>query len=178
MIRKFTMVVLLFQSFLVASCGKLCKDKELSITRGVYTGTLKTNGYYFFKSDSESAKTFFLYRNGVVQGDYNSEPLDAVENGTVNFDASRSLNEQTKYVWGAFYANAQEIEIECWRPAHSGCFKTKLRKGTILNDSTFLITKIELLRKNGKVESDFDVNDTFYFHALTHKPDSTNDFVK
>jgi hypothetical protein len=49
-----------------------------------------------------------------------------------------------------------------------------VRLGTILNDTTFIITK--LVRSDGKHES--EKNETYHFRLFSPKPDSTNNLIK
>ncbi|MBX2907788.1 MAG: hypothetical protein KF744_17210 [Taibaiella sp.] len=150
---------------------------ELSVKRNAYSGTLKTDGYYFEAADDTSkySEIFFLYRNGILQGGY-SELVEKAETGTITIDNVQ--RKQIKYYWGAFNIDASELQIESWLPLYAGCLRTKLRKGRVLDDTTFLITKVVLFERKGKVSSEFDVSDTFHFHATLQKPDSTNDFIK
>lgn len=166
---------------LFSSCGKglgLCKDMELSFKRQDFSGSLlKTNGYYYEEPDkSGNSPIHYLYRNGVYHGGFKESYEDA-KNGNIDVDATNSVLKQTRRVWGAFRLNGNSIEIETWGATY-GCSKTISMKGEVNNDTTFVITQIKYMKKNGKVEEEKKVNNTYHYRASLQKPDSTNDFVK
>lgn len=170
-------IILLFP--FVTGCGKFCKDMKLSFERQDYTGKeLRTNGYYygdFTKSDS-FYYIWYLYRNGVFyQG--GSVPAKDAENGVIREDIIETPVANSMLVSGAFRVVGDKIEIEGWQPT-LGCHKTMSRKGKIINDSTFIITRTEYMRRNGKVDRVDTTSTVFHFHAADRKPDSTTNFVK
>lgn len=169
-------------TLLFLSCGKglrTCKDMELSIPRHDYIGSLiKVEGYFYHDlNTSDNAEVYFLYRNGIVN-DWGSVSKEDAKNGTFTTNISGFTLKDTKYIWGVFQVSGNGIEIEHWRPIINGCVKTAYLKGEIQNDSTFVITLRQNRGSRGEVDWEEDSNDTFHFHYLLQKPDSTNDFVK
>jgi hypothetical protein len=170
--------ILLYLAIQLVSCGKLCKDMKLSSERTDYLGTeLRTSGYFYSDhSNSGSARLCYLYNNGVYL-DCSSVDLKDAENGTIAAHIIDSPPKDTKRAWGTFRISGTKIEIEGWQPT-LGCSKTMLQKGEIINDSTFVITRIEYMKKNGKVDRVDTTSTVFHFHAADRKPDSTTNFVK
>lgn len=69
--------------------------------------------------------------------------------------------------WGLYIVNYPNIYIERWTDGDAGAkYPVVTNKGRILNDTTMLLEGVPFGR------------DTFYFHYLPIKPDSTNRFIK
>lgn len=163
---------------LLIGCGKFCKDMNLSSERRDYIGTeLRTGGYFYSKhSSAGSARLWYLYNNGVYL-DCSSVDMKDAENGTIAAHIIDSPPTDTKRAWGIFRVSGMKIDIEGWQPT-LGCHKTMSQKGEIINDSTFIITRTEYMRRNGKVDRVDTSNTVYHFHAADRKPDSTTNFVK
>lgn len=176
--KSVMVLFILIVSECLMSCGKLCKDMNLSSERSDYIGTeLKTSGYFYGNpSNSGSVRLWYLYNNGVYL-DRSSVDVKDAENGTIAAHIIDSPPTGTKRAWGIFRIRGTKIEIESWQPTLS-CSKTMLQMGEIINDSTFVITKIEYMRRNGKIDMVTTPNTTYHFHAADRKPDSTTNFVK
>ena len=174
---KTTILVILLLPFIIG-CGKLCKDMNLSFERRDYTGTeLRVNGYYY--SDSRpngNSYLIYLYRNGVY---YNAKSIltEDAKNGKIPESIIENPISNSRASSGAFRIIGSGIEIEGWQPTLS-CSKTMSQTGDILNDSTFRVTRIEYMRKNGKVDRVDTTSTIYHFHAADRKPDSTTNFVK
>lgn len=158
---------------LVNSCEKdrcVELDDEINIDKHPYTGTLRTDGYYYnqdYDAYSTSYSTFFLYRNSIVYQESTSN-LDEYDKGIRSTDKNPN-----KYGWGMFKVYGSEIHIEAWSFRKCG-LHTIVHSGTILNDTTFLIQKKYRVHHLDNYEQS---NDTFIFRQTTAKPDSTNEYL-
>ena len=77
-----------------------------------------------------------------------------------------------KYNYGVFQITGDSIMIEKW-VLLPGRRRVLLLSGNILNDTTFILTRSE----NSNTGNVFQMDKLFHFHALSHKPDSTNNFI-
>lgn len=172
------MIILLFA--LITSCAAckkvgLCKDENLTLNKVEFTGTqLRIDGFYYEKTiESEYYSLFILYNNGIVM-----EPGSTKESDLEKYilDVSKSsLPLRTKYNWGLFNIDDNIIKIEHWLPAQCG-YPAVLRTGEILNDTTFILNKME--RRDSQGTTQKDITQTFLFRQFSPKPDSTNNFIK
>ena len=171
----FIMIIIFF----IGNCKKdtiLGHDDTLSMNRTSYTGTqLKINGYYYQLQGGVYYTLYCFYRNGVLVylgGGYNQSQLGELENNIQNGSYYNTLKNY-KDNWGVFIIQNSNIKFEKWEPGSGGPLHSYIREGTILNDTTFHITKS--MRSNGsEVTSE---NDTYHFKKFSPKPDSTNKFV-
>lgn len=142
-----------------------CKLPKLSITKeDILPGKIKTNGFYYSKPDIQH---FILYSNGVIFGDWASyeKSIDSVINYWSNPEMYRN-DYQLPYAWGLFKISGEKIFIEHWQGREWAAYGITKYSGVILNDSSLLL--------NHPVVG----LDTFHFHPLSVKPDSTNKFIK
>lgn len=172
-----TVFVLLF----VSSCFNenlwewLFPDDKPTIQQKQYEGdNLRIDGFYCYdtEDDYDPTNIIVLYRNGVVLG-----PA-----GTIYSNVDDTYNnlienkEQGYYVdiidwWGLFEIEDSIIRLEYYLPSMYG-HHTYLMQGTILNDTTFHMTKGKHSDK-----SNYETIDYLYgFHKTDAKPDSTNNF--
>jgi hypothetical protein len=163
----------------MGGCKKLglCQDDELHAQRTNYIGNqLKTQGYYFADAGQSGTLTeiCYFYRNGTFYAGL-GVALAQAQSGNIMIDVANEFGKTVKDAWGLFLITGQGIEVETWAGA-IGCRGTNYRRGEILNDSTFVITRHES-RRNGKVRFSEEVNQTFRFRPLAQKPDSTNSFI-
>lgn len=144
-----------------------CRD-SLRITRQDYSGTkLRMDGIFY--NEPEKAH-FFLYRNGVFFDG------GAVFNGSVsellNFYAQKENYKtayELPYAWGIVRIENNKIIIAKWVSGDAfGRYTTTRFDGVIINDTTLLLN----------FPTKTIGADTFYFHKFSHKPDSTNKFIK
>ncbi len=166
----------------MALCFSMCnkekkEDAVLSIERTLYTGNeLRIDGYYYHEF-AASGKTFltvdFFYKNGIYLTGYtfNKEELEEREEKFQNREFYNNIKDE-KESWGVFIINNNSIIIEKWYyPYQLHPASTIKYYGTIMNDTTFTITKIK--DEDGVRER----NDIYHFKEFSPKPDSTNKFI-
>lgn len=154
---------LLFFSILFVACSppKLGIQQHDVNTSGI----LKIQGFYY---NTPEYLSFMFYSNGVVLGGFFSDSPDI--NKTIIHYTERSLydyNYKIPYAWGLFeIKEGGRIKIEKWFSKEWADYGITKIPGFILNDTTLLLDHPSIGR------------DTFYFHYLPVKPDSTNRFIK
>ena len=95
-----------------------------------------------------------------------------IENNILLNESLMSSFQETPNHIGVFHINASSIEFETWTAARD--IITFSNSGTILNDSTFVISK----RVNNDFGESESENITYHFQEFSPKPDSTNTFIK
>lgn len=172
----------LMSLFSLISCSKNepsnKMDDVLSITRTPYNGNqLKINGYYYQKYNSQYYNIHFFCSNGILidfsGGNMNS--FEQIEN-YLNDPETLIRIKNTKYSWGVFLVNGNNLKMEQWHPSSGGPLPAYVRSGSILNDTTFQITEMYRMQ-NGKKTDISTINEIYYYKAFSPKPDSTNKFV-
>jgi hypothetical protein len=156
--------ILMLITLLIVACSppKLGIQQHDVNTRG----GIKTQGFYYNMPEYLS---FMFYTNGVIFGGFfsstrNIDTLTRIYSDTL-------LNNQKNYLipdeWGLFEIKEdRKIKIEKWYTKGWGDYGITKIPGYILNDTTLLLDHPSIGR------------DTFYFHYLPVKPDSTNRFIK
>ena len=152
--------ILLLTSALSCSLPKLSMKKK-----DIIGNPIKMHGFYFNKPDLWS---FMFYRNGVFRGDFGVEDKRNIDYVTRTFTDSNYTKNDYKipFVWGVFEIQGNNIRIEKWHSKEWAAYGITKYSGIVLNDSTLLLDHPVVGR------------DTFYFHYLPVKPDSTNKFIK
>jgi len=129
------------------------------------SGILKIQGFYY---NTPEYLSFMFYSNGVVLCGFFSDSPDI--NKTIINYTDRSLynyNYKIPYAWGLFEIKEDGmIKIEKWFSKEWADYGITKIPGNVLNDTTLLLDHPSIGR------------DTFYFHYLPVKPDSTNRFIK
>lgn len=160
--------ILLF-SFLIFGC----KAEMLSIINEPYIGSqLRIDGYYY-SLVGNGKDILIFYRNGVLispSGYDDNISLKAIELDLVS-DKFISNIKKNKSFWSYFKITNKDIEYETWEPTSSKDYIYS-NYGIILNDTTFINTKIK-----NRDNKEFSRNDTFKFKQFLVKPDSTNSFL-
>jgi hypothetical protein len=177
MTTLFLCILLLFSS----SCKKIrFKDDELQLNRENYTGSqLRIDGYYHEQKPIDSkGNSFFFFRNGILLYGYS---FSKNEQGDfeINWKNGQyeNLVKQNKENWGVFVIDGNNIKFEKWYPSNSGYLPSFVKEGSIINDSTFIITSFYRLTKKGKKREYEEINETYRFVEFSPKPDSTNNFI-
>ncbi len=169
-------LLFLFGLLLVISgCSKIMEDDELSLKKTPYTGNqLRIDGYYYSRDSSSIYDSYIFYRNGVLLdgGGELSGSFSELEN-IFKSDLFDSFNRESKTVWGLFVINESQISFETWYPSSGGGMPAYIMSGTIINDTTFKITRS--MRSNGSEKETKDI--TYHFKKFSPKPDSSNVFL-
>ena len=172
MTRYFFLFPLLVLS-LVFSC-KEEEEPQLNMQKTVYKGSLKTNGYYYHDFDNGEARKliYLLYRDGVML--YGGAPTNsALAEREIEFSngkyAVAAAPEKT--FWGLFKAEGTTITFNQWHIRDGGVLAQYTTTGTILSDSTFIMSSTN---RNGV--SGEGIDELYRFKANS-KPDSTNQFI-
>jgi hypothetical protein len=142
-----------------------------------YTGSeLRTDGYYYNEYISGYYTVYFFYKDGTVL--YGSSfPTNELYLHEIQYSNGDHYNcvKNVKYYWGTFKAMDNELLFERWYPSQTP-FKSYIRSGIILNDTTFKI--IEFYRMQGGQKTSIESrNEVYHFKSFSPKPDSTNKFV-
>lgn len=162
--KKITLLACVTLLVSLVSCEKWLYDDELTLKQQPYYGNeLRTDGYYYYMNHGELLDTYFLYRNGVIIHGVFADSL---------FVSDDVVSDLGKYNYGVFQITGDSIMIEKW-VLLPGRRRVLLLSGNILNDTTFILTRSE----NSNTGNVFQMDKLFHFHALSHKPDSTNNFI-
>lgn len=174
------MLLLLLMSVITITntCEKMTQDNNFSLNKSVYTGNeLRIDGYYYFMTENNLHYTYFFYENGIIihggGNAPNTSPIEFIETQFKSESYLKALKDH-KTAWGIFQINGNKIEFERWYPSSGGPLPSYIRSGEILNDTTFVITKVN--RSDGSEEK--TLNETYHFKQFSPKPDSTNNFIK
>ncbi|WP_133122085.1 hypothetical protein [Brumimicrobium salinarum] len=175
-------VVFIILIFLLIGCGKsLFKNDELSLEKMDYFGDeLKISGYFYYKYPVDNTNHYailFLYNNGVVlhaltiKEEYLETREEEFKTGEFYSDIKNTI-----YCWGVYRVDENIFKFEKWYTSSGGPLKTYVREGTILNDTTFHITKSYRNQKGEKTEVR-PKDEIYHFKKFSPKPDSTNKYT-
>lgn len=145
------------------------KNFTLPLNGYVKNNSIKMNGYYkYYDSVENHFRVYIFYNNGVVyyanSGNMKREEID-------DYIRSRILAEQNRLAEikdpGAFRINGNKIEMNIIAPLRYNIHVVKELKGTILTDSSFMITYY--YHPELPIQTD-----TFIYHFVPGpRPDST-----
>ncbi len=180
------MKFLIIFSFLFLCLSSNCKkegiltDDELSIPKKEFSGNqLRIDGYYYQKyGNPERLMIYFMYRNGILLyggGGYEMGKINEFEQEIQTQQAINKIR-GLKFCWGVFDINSINIKFERWYPSE-GTLPSYVRSGTILNDTTFVISESYRFQNGEKTDAQTE-NETYHFKKFSPKPDSTNKFIK
>ncbi|MES2766716.1 MAG: hypothetical protein V4642_12650 [Bacteroidota bacterium] len=153
--------------------------QPLTFDKTPYTGNeLRTDGYYYTDLTSENdISVVVLYRDGVCIRSFSrpegQEIFDHIEGILLNKSLIAKLWERPMNV-GIFQVNNDSLKYDIWEPSTHGSIITLSHFCQILNDTTFVQTKL-INRSNRET---FPENLTYRFKQFSPKPDSTNSFIK
>jgi hypothetical protein len=174
MVKKYISLSLL----LCFACKWLADEsEELTFEKQMnHTGKLRLSGFYLRQDpsmDSLNFNIYFLYQDGKIM--YFGS-LDRATYNTETLTDSTLIKKIKKNLvsWGLYRISGDSISFEKWHHSGGPPKITYIRKGKILNDSTFIITSSE--RPNGDERT--QLNELYHFKKFHPKPDSTNDFIK
>jgi hypothetical protein len=162
---------------LMGGCDK--ELHELNMSKTPYTGNeLRIDGYYYttVHSNYSNIGVGVFYRDGVCMFFHvdidGKDTISCIENEILlNHSLMRSSWDTPDGV-GLFQINGQSIKIVVWSEDYHE-IETLNYKGEIINDSTFKITKADLIS-----EETVSVNHIYRFKKFSPKPDSTNKYLK
>lgn len=154
-----------------------CATKPL-IGGVVEKGKLNLNGAYIHKvgwPDPEWSVSviYFLYSNGIilkVGAELSNEP-DLTRYSSKDFHAFLNDNDGDVTHWGALDIHGDQISFEIYPPRAFS--KTVIRRGKIVNDTSFVITSL-YSNSLGKSEQ---LEEYYFLERTNFKIDSTNRFV-
>ena len=169
----------------INNCSKIAfwKDDELSISKTPYTGNqLRIDGYYYeIGVDGYLYPEYFFYSNGAlinIGGRYSPNTIDTELENFIKSPNYIDGAKKNKLSGGLFIIDGISIKFEKWYPSSPGeGFPAFVRAGSILNDTTFVITESYRMKKGKKTEVK-DKNETYHFRQFSPKPDSINIHVK
>ncbi len=180
MVNRISVVIVLILTVL-SSCALIGLqgfwDDELSINKQANKEKyLKINGCYYQKVNDKYQSLYFLYEDGTLLSDGGNFSYQELNKHEATFDDSIWMEGRykTKYNWGVYKIEGTKIAFERWYPSSGGPLCVYSRIGTILNDTSFIISKV--MRVDGTEES--ATNEIYYFKQYSHKPDSTNVFIE
>ena len=184
----------------VSSCNEIRTEPYLALEQEDYTGTeLKTNGYYYCENyypfDEGYSNIYLFYSNGISINTYGTtdtieqyditlevfKEIVPIEEEFRNGDWFKDMGDDRR-TYGLFKIDNSNIKIEHWIRQES--FHTEkdpsncTSAGTILNDTTFIITESYHENKRGKTSEYFVRDWTYHFKKFSPKPDSTNTFIE
>lgn len=168
-------------TLLLIECNKLpsLKDDILSIEQTNYLGNqLRIDGFYYQSLENNTYFTgYIFYNNGITLhiGSHPNSNLEEIENDLRSTDWF-SVVREAKYMWGRFITDNTNIKFERWYPSEPP-LKAYIREGTILNDTTFVITESYRMKDGNKTDITTGRNEIYHFRKFNPKPDSTNRFV-
>jgi len=147
-----------------------CKKVKFTIDKTPYWGDeLRLNGYYYNNDDSYT-DIICLYRDGALLHCQIDKKRDVKEMDKefINFQTDNQF--KYRIDWGCFFI--EQIGINYEYHYSTGCFyKISQSKGTINNDSTFIITHFKMRNTDKKFEK---TSTKYLFREFLHKPDSSH----
>jgi hypothetical protein len=150
------------------------EDDKLTLQRKPYNGSsLKLDGYYYQTYlGGKMVEIYFLFKSGVIinAGAFDINKLNFYEK---KFSDSVFVNKiiSLKYNWGVFQIDEDSIKFERWYPSEKP-YRTGIREGYILNDSTFVI--IKAINSKGK---EISKNEIYHFKQFEPKIDSVSKYI-
>ena len=148
-ILLFLLIIILVQSCLISATGMF--DDKLSIEKRTYKGEeLRIDGYYYNNYYNNYYNMIFIYCDGILLygGATKYSELSKKEE-RITTESWIKETKRYKYDWGLFNIDNNIIKFERWYPSSGGPLKAYVRKGIILNDTTFVI-KESYRMVNGK----------------------------
>jgi hypothetical protein len=152
------------------------KEIKLGTPKQNYTGSLRTNGYYYLtisNDTEERALMYFLYRDGTIL--YGGAPMTTdVSTRETDFANGRwSVSaEGEKTYWGIFQVTGSDLLFDQWYIRDGGLLAAYQTNGTILNDTTFIMSS-----SNREGLGGVPLEEVYHFKAYNPKPDSVNQFL-
>jgi hypothetical protein len=159
------------------ACHSMTTGNEERETDKVENTSVRLNGYYYSLNAFGSLETppvYYFYQDGVmlsIGAIAKSKLINAYEYRPDSISLQKIRNWQPS--WNTYEILGDSIVIH-WHATQGGEIYVYPRKGVILNDSTFVITKITTSRGMENLKDP----EIFNFVRSEFKPDSTNTFFK
>ena len=178
---SFSKLITLILIVLLVSCNK--GDVPLTlVAKPINSNVIRFDGYYYFNTLSDKGEesvqsVFFFYRNGVMFFPFSTKISDvnkSLKNLTLKVNLDAYQKDANKDAWGIFTIDGKNIAYQRLYDGGSRRRPMKYCKGTILNDTTFLITECTNFGIGNSADKTFTVNDTFHFKHFSPKIDSLN----
>ena len=158
------------------------KEKFNLQKNNIQSNNLKLDGYYYDINAFDQSKNDYMidvhiiYRNGLITSYGGGSYLNKLNELDLKLQDQDFIDKikNNKYYWGLVEIKSNNIKFEKYYPNSPWQLYTK--EGTILNDSTFQITKFYKINC-GKKSEEKDINQIYHFHKFSPKPDSTNNFL-
>jgi hypothetical protein len=160
---------------IVINCSWMDNESDkLTLERIPYNGNeLKLFGYYHMLDNDGLMTVYFLYQNGMILHADDFSPAKLPEKEDVYRNGQYYKWVKDDYTsWGVFHIDSNAIKFERWYPGDVS-WKTFIRTGEILNDTTFHISMSQ--RSDGSEIRTKD--ETYHFRAFSPKPDSICPFI-
>jgi hypothetical protein len=171
----------LFLAFFILffSCSQFNGERNpLSLKKETnQTKKIKLRGYYLTEvsiPDGKALNIIFFYENGVLMSPGSFEEKQGKVESYLRHNLFMSKVKDLQVSWGLYRIIDDSISFEKWYHGGGPSKISQIRKGIILNDTTFLIGSVS--RTNGTEK--ISVKEYYYFKKFNPKPDSTNQFIK
>jgi len=178
---KGKLISMILLTILATSCFTTSFDRE-NFTHYYWNRfnnnySIKTNGFYVMEKEQIPGYVYVLipFRNGTMYGfgNYMLDP-DSLCQSYLKRNKNREHMYGVRYSWGAFSLTHDSISIQRLEILNSGSYmggmyKVVEKRGMVLNDTTFLLTRYEGTGTGVTV-----IHEKFRFVSCMPKPDSTN----
>ncbi len=156
-----------------------CSPQKILMPKNVgLTNQLRLDGFYYTSVNpkTDAVKIIFLYENGVVLDMFSFDKVDTLFlTKRINEKYYKDKSQKKSYLdWGVYQLNNNQISITSWYPSSGGPLPVFVKKGSVVNDTTFVINWYETT-KGKKLK---DLNGVYKFVKFIPKPDSTNTVLK
>ncbi|MDZ7876045.1 MAG: hypothetical protein U5L45_00160 [Saprospiraceae bacterium] len=159
--KKILVILFFFTIIIACSLPKLGLSKQ-----DVQGNPFNMQGVYYGK---KKFLNYIFYKNGVVLGGASFSRESSNIDSLVAYWTDKkqyTYNYNIPYAWGLFKINNDKMNGAQWRGQGINSYGVTKFSAKILNDTTMLL-----------LHPSYGI-DTFYFHYLAVKPDSTNSFIK
>jgi hypothetical protein len=134
--------------------------------------SLRLDGIYLHEDSLDIVDLFFLYQDGTILS-RGSIQKDRLESKLAQLEVSTDDKYKSmKFLWGRYIIDGEIIKFEKLA-ASDKAYRAFVKKGQILNDSTFVI----LQSYNAKGKGLRNINERYRFRKTNSKPDSINRWV-
>ena len=134
--------------------------------------SLRLDGIYLHEDSLNIVDLFFLYQDGTILS-RGSIPKNRLESKLTQLEVSKDDKYKSmKFLWGRYIIDGEIIKFERLAPTDKP-YRAFIKKGLILNDSTFVINQLYNAKEKGLRK----INETYRLRKTNSKPDSINKWV-